>query len=263
MGRVVGLALLVALAGWAAVKVQVTVVEEKSGRPITDLTAADFLATDAERPRTVEAAEFRTTPVDTLLMVDTSLVGQAVQGAAVDLIAQLREKEQMALVGYHSSADLIQDFTSSPQTLQRALSQVKYGNKPRALDAIYAAADEGFTHAVLRKAILLLTTGFEGSSRVTEREVIQVCRRQGISIYVLYLSGRERGLFQRLARATGGAAFSLADLGKATQKPAERVFEVMRGNYTLTLSGNLGLSDKFRLELKRPGKYFISAMALD
>ena len=248
----------------AATKILVTVVEQKTARPVSDLTAADFSVIDSEAPRRVEAAAYATGNVDIMLLVDSSLVGGMVQPVAADLIAQLHEKEQMALVAYHSAADLVQEFTSSKDLLRRALSGIRYGNEPRVLDAVFAAADGGFEGTVLRRVILLLTTGIEGSGRVSERSVVRVARKNGISIYTLYLSGQERGLFEALARQTGGAAMSIRELSKEKDKAASRVFDVIRGAYTLTLAGNLAVGEKVKVEVKRPGaKLFVSALPLD
>ena len=245
------------------VNLLVTVVEQKTAKPVSDLKAEDFTVTDSDSPRRVQHAQYGTSPVDVMLLVDSGLRGQAVQGAAADLIGQLRDKEQMALVAYHSAADLVQDFTSSKAALTRALGSIKYGNDPRALDGIFAAIDGGFEHAVYRKVILLLTTGFEGSSRTSERSVVKLARKNGVSIYVLYLTGRERGLFESLARQTGGVPMNMRDLGNAAKSPAERVFEAMRGTYSVTLAGNLSVGEKLKIEVKRAGKYFVSALPVD
>src|SRR6266850_3538345 len=163
----------------ASTKVLVTVVEQKSGRPVTGLKAEDFTVLDDKTPRQVESAEYNNAMLDVVLLLDTSLVGPMVQPVAEDLIAQLQPKEQMAVVSFHSSADLIQDFTSSQDLLRRAVRQVKYGNTPRVLDALYATVEGGFQNSTFRRVILMLTAGIEGSSRVNEREVIRLARRTG------------------------------------------------------------------------------------
>jgi VWFA-related protein len=243
-------------------KILVSVYDPRAARPVTDLKTADFTAIDAGAPRPIEAAEFGTEPVDVLLLVDASLMGHMVQTAAADLIQQLRDKEQMALVTYDSSASLVQDFTSSKNVLLSKLSEVKYGNDPQALDGVYAAIEGGFDNAVFRKVILLATAGFEGSSRVSEQSVIRLARKKGVAVYPLYLTGRERGMFEKLARETGGAAMLMRDFEKAKEKPASRVFEVLRGRYILTLSGNLPIGEKFKLEVSRP-KLRVSVLPLD
>src|SRR5262245_4656596 len=114
-------------------RLSVTVVDAKSGKPLTDLKAEDFAVYEDKLVRKVEAAEFKTEPVDVMFLLDTSLVGATVRPLADDLIAQLAPKEQMAIVSFHSSADLIQDFTSSKQLLGRSINSVTYGNSPRVL----------------------------------------------------------------------------------------------------------------------------------
>jgi VWFA-related protein len=245
-------------------KVLVTVVEQKSGKPVTDLKAQDFTLLDDKTPRQVESAEYTNATLDVILLLDTSLVGPMVQPVAEDLISQLQPKELMAVVAYHSSADLIQDFTSSKDILRRSIGQIKYGNTPRALDALYATVDSGFQNSTFRRVILLVTAGLEGSSRVKEGEVIHLARRNGVSIFVVYAMGYERGMFELLARFTGGATFNLKDMRKASgAPPGPRIFDVLRSHYTLTVAGNLSLGEKIKIQVNRPEKLFASVLPLD
>jgi len=132
------------------------------------------------------------------------------------------------------------------------------------LDALYAAIDGGFQNSPFRRVILLLTTGVEGYSKVTERDVIRMARRNQVSIYPAYAMGMERSLFELLARQTGGASFNLRDMKKAGDaQPGARIFDVLRAHYTLSVSGNLGLGDKLRVEVKLPDKLQVSAMAVE
>lgn len=264
MRRLAAAIFLTAAFGGASTRVLVTVVEQKTGKPVTDLKAADFTLLDDKTPRNVEAAEFtRDSVLDIMLLLDTSLVGGAVQPVAENIVAQLQPKEQMAVVAFHSSADLIQDFTSSRELIMRAIAGVKYGNEPRVLDALYAAIDGGFRNSAFRRVILLLTAGLEGSSRVSERTVIRLARRNGISVYPVYMAGVEKSLFENLARQTGGALLSLRDLKRANQQPGPRIFDVARGHYVLTVQGNLSLGERVKAEVKRPDKVFVSALPLD
>ena len=248
----------------ASTKMLVTVVEPKSGRPVTGLTAEDFTVLDDKTPRQVESSEFTNAILDVVLLLDTSLVGPMVQPMADNIIAQLQPKEQMAVVSFHSSADLIQDFTSSKEILQRAIAKVKYGNEPHVLDALYATVDGGFQASTFRRVILLLTAGLEGSSRVRESEVIKLARRNGVSIFVVYVVGYERYMFEMLARQTGGASFRVRDMRKASgEQPGPRIFDVLRSYYTLTLAGNLSIGEKLKIEVKGPEKLFASALPLE
>ena len=139
-----------------------------------------------------------------MLLIDTSLVGEMVRPLAAAFVEGIGDEEQMAIVSYHNSADLIQDFTTSRKLLHGALEQVEYGNSPRVLDALFAAIDGGFEYSRARRVIVLLSAGVEGRSRVSEAEIIQLARQRGVSIYPVYVMGVERGMFRRLAGGTGG-----------------------------------------------------------
>jgi len=245
--------------------VLVTVVEQKTGRPIENLKAEDFIFLEDKLPRRVEAAEFARKPIDVMLLVDTSLVGAMVQPVASSLIGALKDKEQMSVVSFDSSTEMLQDFTSSHQLLESALGKVKYGNSPKVLDALFAAMDGGFEHAMFRRVILLVTAGLEGPSRLHEREIIRLARKSGVSIYPVYAAGSGRSLFETLARQTGGASFLLRELQKNAPGTslAERIYDVVRGNYTLTITGNLGLGEKVKVEIKGQPKVLVSALPLD
>ncbi|MBZ5581502.1 MAG: VWA domain-containing protein [Acidobacteriia bacterium] len=258
------LCLLAAPGAWAATKVLVTVVEPRTGVALTGLRAEDFTVLDDKTPRPVEAADFTRDTLDIMLLLDASLVGPMVQPLAESFVAQLEPKEQMAVVAYASSADLIQDFTSSRQLILRAISQVKFGNQPHVLDALFAAIDGGFQNSPFRRVILLLTSGYEGYSKTRDREVVRLAHRNQVSIYPAYMAGSERFMLETLARETGGASFNLPQMRKADKaEPAKRVFEALRAHYTLTVSGNLGLSEKLKVEVKSAPKAQVSAMALE
>jgi VWFA-related protein len=247
-----------------ATKLVVTVIEQKSGKPVTDLKAGEFTVLDDRTPCAVEDARFTPSAIDVMLLLDSSAVGGNVRPLADNLIEQLQPKEEMAIVAFHSAADLVQDFTSSRELLRRAVAGVKYGNEPRVLDALYAAIDGGFENASFRRVVLLVTTGLEGSSRVNDKQVLNLARRNGVSIYPVYLVGAERSMFESLARQTGGASFSLRDLHKSMGGlPGARIFEVLRAHYDVTLKGDLSLGEKLRVEIQRPGKFLVSALPLE
>ncbi len=264
MRRLLALLLLLTGSLAAATRILVTVVEPKSGRQVTDIKAQEFSVLDDRTARAVEGAEFTRDTLDIMLLLDTSLAGGLVQPVAENLIAQIQPKEQMAVVSFHSSADLIQDFTSSKQLLMRAISQVKYGNAPRVLDALYAAMDGGFGSSTFRRVILLLTAGVEGPSRTSERDVVRLARRNGVSIFPVYMIGAERSLLENLARQSGGASFSLREMKKsAGAQPGPVIFDAARGHYVVTVAGNLSLGEKLKVEVKRQQKLFVSALPLE
>jgi hypothetical protein len=251
-------------AAQAATRVLVTAIDPKTGAAVSGLEAPDFAVFDDKTPRRVVSCEFTRETLDIMLLLDASLAGPLTQPQIENFVAQLQPKEQMALVAYHASADLIQDFTSSRELILRAASKVKYGDEPRVIDALYAALDGGFPNSPFRRVILLLTSGLEGYSRTRDTEVIRLARRNQVSIFPAYVMGSERSMFENLARSTGGASFNLSAIKKAGDaQPGAKVFEALRAHYTLTLEGNLRLGEKLRVETKRAEKIQVSALPLE
>ncbi|MGA2184118.1 MAG: VWA domain-containing protein [Bryobacteraceae bacterium] len=259
-----GLTLLFAATAHAATRLLVTVTDPRTGESVTDLKAGDFIVLDDKTPRAVETAELTSEPVDIMLLLDTSLVGEAVQPLAANLIHQLDPKEQMAVISFASSADLVQDFTSSRELLAEAVKKMKYGNTPQVLDALYASIDGGFGSSPFRRVVVLLTTGLEGGSRVTDKEVVRLARKNAVSIFPVYLAGSGRWLFDELARQTGGAGFRVGDLRHMKNpQPGPQIFAALRKHYLLTISGNYEPGPKLKVRVNGQDKLFASALPLE
>jgi hypothetical protein len=248
----------------AQIHVLMSAVEAKTGKPVEDLQASEIVITDEKVTRPVTELTKPRETVDVMLLLDTGLAGSLVQSLAYDLIDELTEPEAMAVVSFDDSAQLIQDFTSSQPILRASISKVRYGNRPKVLDALAAAIGDGFEHATYRRVILLLTAGYEGNSLTSEGKVIQLARKHGVSIFPIYMSGERRGMFESLARQTGGATFNLINMAKdASRKPAPRIFEVARNPYLATIGGNANLSERMKIEARRPEKIFLSALPVE
>jgi len=251
----------------AQTRVLMSAVEVKTGQPVKDLQASQIVITDDKAQREVTDLKPSHETVDVMLLLDTGLAGSLVQPLAYDLIDQLTRQEEMAVVSYDDSAQLLQDFTASRDLLKQSVARVKFGNEPKVLDALTAAIADGFEHATYRRVILLLTAGYEGGSRTPEREVVALARKNGVSIYPIFMAGQMRGLFERLARQTGGATFNLMSMAKdatpLSGKPAPLIFDAVRNPYLATIRGNARLSERMKIEVRRPEKIFLSALPLE
>ena len=259
---------LASIASAQQAQLLVTVFDEKTGNPIENLDAGNFSVIDDNTPLRVVGAEYKKTLLDVMLLVDTSALGEVVRPLSAAFVEGLGQDEQMAIVGFHDSADLLQDFTNSKQTLMGALRGVRFGNNPRILDALFAGLDGGFAaSSAARRVIVLLAAGVEGRSKVPLADVLRLAKDKRASIYPVYVEGVERGLFRRLARRTGGAHFR-ARLRKQSPKDlAKIVYVVLRGHYVLELTGVYTLGDRMEIKIqglpKSDVKPWASALPLD
>lgn len=234
-----GLTLALAAACLSAQEAQliVTVVNPQTGEAVTGLGPERFTVKDGDTPLKVVSVREPRAPVDILLLTDTSIVGGTVRPIADALVEQLAEDEAMAIVGFSSSAELLQDFTASKELLRKALSRGNQAGLPRVHDALYAAIDGGFEASALRKTVILLSAGEVASSSTPEAEVVELARSKRVSIFSVFARNGARNLLQRFARRTGGASFAARNLKLDQKRLAERVLEAVRNPYELTVSG--------------------------
>ena len=240
----------------AATTLLVRVFDPKTGHSVSDLTPSDF---KAELP--VESVTpLPAGPRKIMLLIDTSLVGAAVQPAILPLINELAPGDQMALIGVHTSADVLEDFTSDKERLMKAAAGVKFANSPRMLDALYAAIEDGFGKGERFGVIVLLSAGIEGPSRTPETEVLELARRKGVSIFPVSLGSARHPVLDQLASQTGGASFKLKDMRKASGDKVRSIFEAIRSAYLLTIGGDGALPETFKLEIEGREKLSVTAM---
>jgi hypothetical protein len=142
---------------------------------------------------------------------------------------------------------------------------VKYGNEPKVLDALYAAIDGGFSNSTYRRVIFLLTTGYEGASRVRDpRSIVRLAQKNGVSICPVYLVGAERSMMEELAQQTGGASFRLnAKDQQLSRTQVADIVKAVRSHYVVTLKGDNAPGEKFKLTVNRPEKLFVSYLPLE
>jgi VWFA-related protein len=200
------------------VRLQVTVTDE-TGAFLHDLTASNFVVSIDKSKLAVREAKVKSdaAPADITLLIDTSVIAGQIANPLIDItqsfIRGLGPGDQMAIVAYDSSANLIQDFTSSRTLLADALRDMKYGNGAALLDAIYATAESGYANSSGRRVMVLLSTGIDTGSRVKLKDVAPLLRKEKITLYGVSLGGRgffaggSSEIFEKLTVATGGRAF--------------------------------------------------------
>lgn len=230
----------------------VTVLDERTGEVQTNLRPEHFAVKDGETTLRVVSINAPRGPSDILLLVDTSMVGESVRFVADAMIEELRTNESMAVVGYHDTAELLQDFTSEKTFLRKSLQRVEYGNVPRVHDALFASIDQGFAGSASRKAIVLISAGVVGASRTPEAEVVERARAKQVSIYSVFGRGDARSLLRRFSLRTGGASFFARRLKLEPRQLARRVLQAVRHPYELTVSGVYSLGDRIAVTVADP-----------
>ena len=244
------------------ITLRVTVYDERTAETATGLGPERFSVKDGNTPLQVVSSREPDTPVDTLLLVDSSMVGHAVRPIAEAVIGELGESDSAALVSFHESADLLQDFTSDQRALSRALDRIEYGNLPRLHDALFAAIDGGFDAGSNRRAIIVLSAGAIARSQTSEAEVVELARAKGVSVYTVFVRTDSRGAMRRLALRTGGASIAAKRTGLDPRRLATRILEAVRNQYELSVTGVYTLGDQVTAEIVSQAKTKLSVSVL-
>lgn len=201
-----------------AVHLEVTVTDP-SGAYVRDLQPSQFVVSVDKTKLGVNAARLKTdsSPKDIALLMDTSVIAGQVANPLNDVtrafISDLGPNDQMAMVSFDSSADLIQDFTASKKLLEEAARRIRYGNGAAVLDAIYATADGAYANSTARRYMVLLSAGIDTGSRTQLKDLLPLIQKRHLVFYGVSLGGRgffgggTSEIFDKLSVATGGRAF--------------------------------------------------------
>jgi Ca-activated chloride channel family protein len=169
---------------------------------------------------------------------------------------------------------LLQDYTDSLTLLERGLDDLQVevptgglhpgtaGDKQptsTALnDALYLAADEMFSNQVGRKAVVLISDGYDYGSKVRLKKAIEAAQRADIVVYTIqyvdrYFAGRAyfnvgsgAGTLKKMSEQTGGSAFRVSR-GVRLAGIFQQIEDELRGQYSIGYTPKRGLdSSGFR-----------------
>lgn len=220
-------------------------VRDKRGRPVTTLTADDFHLLDNGQPAKILEFSRAQAPVGIALLTDVSgsmdvaEKRAASKTIATQLLAWLTPGEDhIGLFAFDKTLVEVQPLRPAPGDVLRRMDGLEPYGKTSLFDAI---ADTGQRVAVTagpRRAVVVLTDGYDNASRMSADEVSALASGIDVPVYVIVVvspfdkSGRKslidtdlqalkEGPLGHLARWTGGEIImpvSAEDLAAATQQ---------------------------------------------
>jgi VWFA-related protein len=212
-------------------------------------------------------------PLTLGILLDTSGSQQNVlpleqQTGSAFLKRVLRSKDEAFLVSFDVDVDLLQDYTSSPNQLERAMNKAEIntagGNGSAGVpgigqgpvptqgaakgtllyDAVYLAANDKLRSENGRKAMILLTDGGDQGSRKRLPDAIEAAQKANAIIYVLLIA--DRGFYggggfgfgyngpsemKRLAEQTGGKMIDVGNNGPKLEAAFKQIEDELRTQY--------------------------------
>ena len=223
-------------------------VKDKKGGLIPSLTKDDFNLAEDGKPQAIKyfTAESNL-PLTLGILIDSS----GSQARVLDMEKQvggnflseiLREKDLAFVIGFDVNVDLLQDFTSSVNTLKKGMDSARINtgggggvipgmgggpvptaNGPRGTllyDAVYLAAHDELAQQVGRKAMILLTDGEDQGSQLKLADAIEAAQKADSIVYVLLCA--DRGFYGGFGMGYSGDS----QMKKLTSETGGRVIEV-------------------------------------
>lgn len=260
-------------------------VRDKNGRLVPDLTKEDFIMEEAGKPQKIKYFARETDlPLTIGLLVDVSRSQENLidveRQAGYRFFSEVLSKKDMAFViSFGADAELLQDFTGSPELLRDGLQALRLSGgfvtptpgtipnqHPRGTilyDAVFLASDDMLRTEVGRKVIVVITDGVDVGSRISKSRAIESAQRSDAIIYsIVYADPRYQGFgngwgtMKKMSTETGGRVFRVSRRNTLEQIFAE-IEEEMRSQYSLgytpTNSARDGSFRRIKVKLKQKG----------
>jgi Mg-chelatase subunit ChlD len=219
--------------------------DKQSVNPGSDTVQADFLLKGMGAPTEPERL-----PLDMVFVLDVSgsMSGSVVQTkeATKKLMELIQTEDRGAVVFFHSSASIIQNFTSDINLLKTAADKA-YASGGTSIHAGISKARELFTkesNSSREKVIVLLSDG--GSTRSYALNEALLAKQQGITIHTIGLgSGVDRYLMEQVALTTSGTykfSPSVQELEEMMNEIGGEIFNLAGKDVTLSTTLPNGLS---------------------
>jgi VWFA-related protein len=171
-----------------------------------------------------------------ILMIDSSsslkAEATALQKAALELINELYSDDQMMVVGYNETAEIIEEMTLDLSKLQASSNKIIRKGFPNLFDALIAVSDSLASQAktgIEKRAVILISDGYDSESKTKFDDALIALQDENIVLYAIQVPDRTRGALlrdkpkppialARLTEGTGGQIFSIAKISEAAKE---------------------------------------------
>jgi VWFA-related protein len=165
----------------------------------------------------------------------------ALQTAVQAVINELYSDDQMMVVGFNETAEIIEDMTPDLPKLQAASNKIVRKGFPKLYDALIAVSDALSAQAktgLEKRAIILISDGYDSESKIKFSDALRALQEENIVLYAIQLADRTRGALVRdkpkpgaaLEQLTIGTGGAIHPFDKAEQS-AKTIADDMRKNW--------------------------------
>jgi Ca-activated chloride channel family protein len=237
--------------GTDLVLLDVTVVDPNN-KPILNLNKEQFQVFEDKSPQKIEFFSRDQVPVSLVFTIDASGSMRpkldTVIKASVNLVKSSIAGDEMAVIEFKDTPELLEEFTTDVNDVTDALQGMTASRQTAMLDALYLSADyankEGKNR---RKAVILVTDGLDNNSYYKFDEVVNHLREADVEIYFIGFTNdlsndhalfnhsdkdKAENLLNKLAVETGGRAFFPRELSEV-HTIAQDISTTLRTQYSI------------------------------
>jgi VWFA-related protein len=203
-----------------------------AGEPVAGLAAGDFEVRQNGAPRAFSVYSLlqRKERLALVIAIDRSKsmkkIWTEVQSAASDFVARVSRPAAIGLVSFAETAEVNCPLTPLRDEVKASLQTLRPDGKTALYDGVLLGLRLLKAAKAERRALVLLTDGWESGGALKESDGLGAARAAGVPVYILGLGRVNAGALRRLADASGGAFFSAPapqDLASVYQRIAQRL----------------------------------------
>jgi VWFA-related protein len=193
-----------------------TSVQDREGRFVKGLPPTAFTVTEDGVPQTLDLVRQETVGATFALLVDqsTSMARRLdfVQRTAATLAGYMTPLDRMIIAPFARGLGALTGPTNDHKTITEAIAAIKSGGGTAILDSV-AQAGKVLQSAEGRRAIVLITDGYDEHSETEYEDALANVKAAGATVYVVGVGGvagismKGERLLRRLALETGGRFF--------------------------------------------------------
>lgn len=192
-------------------------VTDRLGKAVTGLRKEDFSIYEDGVKQSIDFFSDEEAPVSWGLVLDRSesMSGMIrdVYRAALHVIDDGTELDQMFVVAFNEKVETLSDFTSDRHRLENSVLGLRAGGNTAWYDAVDFALDKMRGGKHKKKVLVLVTDGEDNSSRLKFRRLIGRAEEEGVLVYAV---GMFDGMGMWRMKGGGGGRDEIAKLAEVT-----------------------------------------------
>ncbi len=193
-----------------------TIVSDRDGRYVPNLTAADFTVWQDGVRQNVEFFAATEEPISVALLIDTSQSTRPVLGdikdSAKSFLKLLGPQDKAMIVSFDYETHILSPLTADQDELKKAIkkAEIPSGHVGTTLrDAVFETVNKTFKGLSGRKAIILLTDGKDHGSEISTRDLLYRLEETDTLIYTIFFKtgDQPRQIFPPIGGGRNGGVF--------------------------------------------------------